>query len=102
MSDEKRNLTVIFPKKQTETNPPKQRIAAYCRVSTQAEEQNHSLIAQVSYYSNLISLSFYDAGITAPAEMAIPAAAQKQQPGYPLQDNPGVLYYFENVSTTAQ
>ena len=38
-----------------ETNPPKQRIAAYCRVSTQAEEQNHSLIAQVSYYSNLIA-----------------------------------------------
>ena len=55
MSDEKRNLTVIFPKKQTETSPLKQRIAAYCRVSTQAEAQNHSLIAQVTYYTILIA-----------------------------------------------
>ena len=32
----------------------KKRIAAYCRVSTQAEEQNHSLLAQVDYYTKLI------------------------------------------------
>ena len=38
----------------TEENPPKRRVAAYCRVSTQAEEQNHSLAAQISYYSKLI------------------------------------------------
>ena len=37
-----------------EENPPKRRIAAYCRVSTQAEEQSHSLAAQISYYSKLI------------------------------------------------
>jgi len=29
-------------------------VAAYCRVSTQAEEQNHSLVAQISYYTKLI------------------------------------------------
>ena len=38
----------------TEENPPKRRVAAYCRVSTQAEEQNHSLAAQISYYTKLI------------------------------------------------
>ncbi len=38
----------------TETASPKRRIAAYCRVSTQAEEQHHSLAAQVSYYTKLI------------------------------------------------
>lgn len=38
----------------TEENPSKRRVAAYCRVSTQAEEQNHSLAAQISYYSKLI------------------------------------------------
>ena len=35
----------------------KKRVAAYCRVSTQAEEQNSSLIAQISYYRNLYSNS---------------------------------------------
>ena len=38
----------------TEESPPKRRVAAYCRVSTQAEEQNHSLAAQISYYTKLI------------------------------------------------
>lgn len=38
----------------TAESPPKRRIAAYCRVSTQAEEQNHSLAAQISYYTKLI------------------------------------------------
>ena len=37
-----------------EENQPKRRIAAYCRVSTQAEEQSHSLAAQISYYTKLI------------------------------------------------
>ena len=47
-------MTVIFPKTATEKTPAKKRIAAYCRVSTQAEEQNHSLLAQIDYYTNLI------------------------------------------------
>ena len=38
----------------TAESPPKRRIAAYCRVSTQVEEQNHSLAAQISYYTKLI------------------------------------------------
>lgn len=45
---------MIFPRAQTEESPPKRRVAAYCRVSTQAEEQNHSLVAQISYYTKLI------------------------------------------------
>lgn len=38
----------------TAESPPKRRVAAYCRVSTQAEEQNHSLTAQISYYTKLV------------------------------------------------
>lgn len=49
-----RNITVIHPRTETAESPPKRRIAAYCRVSTQAEEQNHSLVAQISYYTKLI------------------------------------------------
>lgn len=45
---------VIFQRALTEESPPKRRVAAYCRVSTQAEEQNHSLVAQISYYTKLI------------------------------------------------
>ena len=55
MSDVNRKMTVIYPRTASEENPPKRRIAAYCRVSTQAEEQNHSLGAQVSYYTKLIA-----------------------------------------------
>lgn len=54
MSDGNRNLTVIYPRMTPEENKPKRRIAAYCRVSTQAEEQSHSLVAQISYYTKLI------------------------------------------------
>lgn len=31
------------------------RVAAYCRVSTQKDEQMHSLAAQIDYYTNLLS-----------------------------------------------
>lgn len=54
MSDGNRNLTVIYPRMTLEENKSKRRIAAYCRVSTQAEEQSHSLVAQISYYTKLI------------------------------------------------
>lgn len=54
MSDSNRNLTVIYPRMAPEKNKSKRRIAAYCRVSTQAEEQSHSLVAQISYYTKLI------------------------------------------------
>ena len=54
MSDGNRNLTVIYPRMTLEENKSKRRIAAYCRVSTQAEEQSHSLAAQISYYTKLI------------------------------------------------
>lgn len=54
MPDGNRNLTVIYPRMTSEENKSKRRIAAYCRVSTQAEEQSHSLAAQISYYTKLI------------------------------------------------
>ena len=54
MSDGNRKLTVIYPRMTPEENQPKRRIAAYCRVSTQAEEQSHSLAAQISYYTKMI------------------------------------------------
>lgn len=34
--------------------PPRKKVAAYARVSMETERLNHSLSAQVSYYSNLI------------------------------------------------
>ena len=34
--------------------PTRKKVAAYARVSMETERLNHSLSAQVSYYSNLI------------------------------------------------
>ena len=51
------NVTVIPPKKQlhnTENPYRQQRVAAYCRVSTEQEEQQNSYQTQVSYYTDLI------------------------------------------------
>lgn len=36
------------------TLTPKKKVAAYARVSMESDRLNHSLSAQVSYYSNLI------------------------------------------------
>lgn len=51
--DEKRNKTTIVIPVQSPVESKKIRIAAYCRVSTQAEEQNNSLMAQIDYYTEL-------------------------------------------------
>ena len=51
--DEKRNKTTIVIPVQSPVESKKIRIAAYCRVSTQAEEQNNSLMAQIDYYTKL-------------------------------------------------
>lgn len=52
------NVTVIPAKAQTEINRSKYqqlRVAAYCRVSTEQEEQQSSYQVQIAYYTNLIN-----------------------------------------------
>ena len=55
MSSGNRKTTVILPRKTKPECPSKRRIAAYCRVSTDAEDQINSYRAQVSYYTEHIS-----------------------------------------------
>lgn len=52
------NVTVIPAKAQTEINRDKYhqlRVAAYCRVSTEQEEQQNSYQVQIEYYTDLIN-----------------------------------------------
>lgn len=52
MQNEKKEIMTLLPKLPTKKS---NRIAAYCRVSSQQDEQMHSLAAQVTYYENLLS-----------------------------------------------
>ncbi|MPM19780.1 hypothetical protein SDC9_66206 [bioreactor metagenome] len=52
MLNEKREIVTLQPKPLIKKS---NRIAAYCRVSSQQDEQMHSLAAQVTYYENLLS-----------------------------------------------
>lgn len=52
MSGETSRLELILAKPETNS---KKRVAAYCRVSSQKDEQMHSLAAQVDYYTQLLS-----------------------------------------------
>ena len=52
------NVTVIPAKVQTTENRDKYhqlRVAAYCRVSTEQEEQQNSYQVQIAYYTDLIN-----------------------------------------------
>ncbi|MCM1529699.1 MAG: recombinase family protein [Alistipes sp.] len=52
------NVTIIPAKAQTEINRDKYhqlRVAAYCRVSTEQEEQQNSYQVQIAYYTDLIN-----------------------------------------------
>jgi len=64
-----RKVTVLYPISSIDENNKgaKKRVAAYCRVSTNSDEQLNSFFAQVSYYKSLIKQnSNYDfAGIYA-------------------------------------
>ena len=55
------NVTVIPAKKtigsQKPTEVQKKRVAAYCRVSTDSEEQETSYDMQIEHYSNLVWVS---------------------------------------------
>lgn len=48
------SLTIIPANKRPEITERHLRVAAYCRVSTEAEEQNNSLESQRSYFTSLI------------------------------------------------
>ena len=54
MQNERREIMTFLPKPLIKKS---NRIAAYCRVSSQQDEQLHSLAAQVTYYENLLSRS---------------------------------------------
>lgn len=53
MSDLKREIIIIDPMRASSTN--KLRVAAYCRVSSDSEDQLESFAAQVDYYTKLIA-----------------------------------------------
>ena len=65
------NVTVINPII-TEDKESKIRVAAYCRVSTNSEDQQNSLMTQMRYYENFLAVSeterlvsvYADEGIT--------------------------------------
>lgn len=48
------NITVINPIK-IEEQEDKIRVAAYCRVSTDSEDQQNSLTVQMRYYENFLA-----------------------------------------------
>jgi len=50
-----RKVTLYFPQKPESRG--KKRIAAYCRVSTDMDEQLHSLEAQTAFYSKIGTIS---------------------------------------------
>ena len=54
MQNERREIMTLLPKPLIKKS---NRIAAYCRVSSQQDEQLHRLAAQVTYYENLLSRS---------------------------------------------
>ena len=50
----RREVFVLKPTNKEEKEKAKLRVAAYCRVSTDSEDQVHSFIAQVKYYTDFI------------------------------------------------
>lgn len=57
------------------------RVAAYCRVSTKHEEQQHSLAAQISYYTNYIQ-GYPDRTLVAVYSDTAPGTNTDQRPSY--------------------
>ena len=49
-----KNVKVLSAMPFTEGEFPKKRVAAYCRISTEFEEQHRSLAAQMEYYKEKI------------------------------------------------
>ena len=51
--DRVKQIYVVKPETE-ETKKPKQRVAAYCRVSTDSEDQVNSFVTQVKYYNEFV------------------------------------------------
>ena len=64
------NITVINPIRIDEQQD-KIRVAAYCRVSTDSEDQQNSLMAQMWYYENFLADSETERLVSVYAEMKI-------------------------------
>ena len=56
MVKKEKKVTRIDPVRTTQPleQTQEKRVCAYCRISTDSEDQKHSLEAQVAYYSRLI------------------------------------------------
>lgn len=57
MQQTQRTVTKIVPNIIVMQETKKIRIAAYCRVSTDSSDQEHSFAAQVKYYTEMIIIS---------------------------------------------
>ena len=94
MSDQKRTVTIIPARINTAENKIKRqlRVAAYCRVSTEEEEQLSSYEAQCKYYTEKIMSNpeWTMAGIYADATVII---GLKQNPTYGRRFSPIFLLY---------
>ena len=49
-----RTVQIIRPSSELSTEDQKIKAAAYCRVSTDSDDQENSFLAQVKYYSDYI------------------------------------------------
>lgn len=54
MLQAQRTVTRITPNATAVQEPPELRTAAYCRVSTDSSDQEHSFAAQVKYYTEML------------------------------------------------
>ena len=70
------NITVINPIR-IEEQEDKIRVAAYCRVSTDSEDQQNSLMAQMRYYENFLSDSETERLVSVYADMKIAYLIQR-------------------------
>ena len=85
-----RKINIIEPK--VPQMPSRKKVAAYARVSMESERLQHSLSAQVSYYSSLIQQNpaWEYAGVYADATVII---GLKQNPTYGRRFSPIFLLY---------
>ena len=79
-----KKVTKIVPNAVELTEQPKLRVAAYCRVSTDSDEQQESLDTQIKHYESYITANpawecagvYYDEGITGTKKEKRPALLQ--------------------------
>lgn len=80
MLQAQRTVTKITPNATAVQESPKLRTAAYCRVSTDSSDQEHSFAAQVKYYTEMLE--------------KLPDSTLVDI----INDDRGVLYVFQELS----